>query len=57
MFKRMTHERALSFVGPAIEKARTCIECRECISRCPYHLDIPALLKEQIILFDTDFSK
>jgi predicted aldo/keto reductase-like oxidoreductase len=56
MFKRMTHERAKSFVGPAIEKARTCLECRECTSRCPYHLDIPALLKEQIALYDTDFS-
>jgi len=55
-FKRMPQERALSFVGPAIEKARTCLECRECISRCPYHLDIPALLKEQIKLFDTDFA-
>jgi predicted aldo/keto reductase-like oxidoreductase len=57
MFKRMTHDRARSFVGPAIEKARTCLECRECTSRCPYHLDIPSLLKEQITLFDTDFSK
>jgi predicted aldo/keto reductase-like oxidoreductase len=53
MFKRMTHDRARSFVGPAIEKARTCLECRECTSRCPYHLDIPSLLKEQITLFDT----
>ena len=56
-FKRMPHERAISFVGPAIEKARSCLECRECVSRCPYHLDIPSLLKEQITLFDTNYSK
>jgi len=55
-FKRMPNERARSFVGPAIEKARTCLECRECVSRCPYHLDIPVLLKEQINLFDTKYN-
>ena len=32
----------------AIEKARDCAECRECIEKCPYDLDIPALLKENI---------
>ena len=52
-FKRMTTERARSFVGPDIEKARTCIECRECVSRCPYNLEIPTLLKESIALWDT----
>jgi predicted aldo/keto reductase-like oxidoreductase len=56
MFKRMPRERARSFVGPAIDKAGTCLECRECISRCPYHLDIPSLLKEQIKLFDTEYK-
>jgi len=55
-FKRMPQARALSFVGPAIEKAKTCLECRECTGRCPYHLDIPVLLKEQIKLFETDFA-
>ncbi|MDR1957959.1 MAG: aldo/keto reductase [Planctomycetaceae bacterium] len=24
-----------------------CIECRDCVSRCPYHLDVPRLLKVQ----------
>ena len=47
-FKRMPADRARSFVGPAIEKAKTCIECRECVKRCPYNLDIPVLLKERI---------
>ena len=51
-FKRMTEERARAFVEPAIEKAKTCLDCGECVSRCPYHLEIPRLLKEQIKLWD-----
>ena len=51
-FKRMPEDRARGFVGPAIEKARTCIECRECVKRCPYNLDIPVLLKEKIAIWD-----
>jgi len=53
IFKRMTAERAFSFVGPAIEKARSCENCRLCVERCPYHLEIPELLKEQISLYDS----
>ena len=52
-FKRMPAERARAFVGGAIEKARTCIECGECIKRCPYDLQIPSLLKEKIAYWDS----
>ncbi|MCL2374113.1 MAG: aldo/keto reductase, partial [Treponema sp.] len=48
LFKRMTAERARSFVEASIEKARTCTECGACVKRCPYNLDIPSLLKERI---------
>ncbi|MCL2214052.1 MAG: aldo/keto reductase [Treponema sp.] len=51
-FKRMTKERAHSFVGPSIEKAKTCTQCRTCVGRCPYNLDIPSLLKEQIKVYE-----
>jgi predicted aldo/keto reductase-like oxidoreductase len=47
-FKRMTAERARSFLEPAYKKAKTCVECRECVRRCPYNLEIPSLLKEQL---------
>ena len=32
--------------------AGECIECGECIKRCPYSLDIPFLLKETIKFWD-----
>jgi predicted aldo/keto reductase-like oxidoreductase len=47
-YKRLTPERARLIGGPAIEKAKTCLECGLCVDRCPYHLDIPSLLKERI---------
>lgn len=32
----------------AIEKARNCSECGECMARCPYELPIPDLIKENL---------
>ncbi|GHS87939.1 aldo/keto reductase [Synergistales bacterium] len=50
--KRFTPERAEAMVGPAIDKARTCIECGACMTRCPYRLEIPKLLKERVARWD-----
>lgn len=50
--KRFSPERFRSMVGPAIEKARTCVSCGACATRCPYHLDIPALLKDGVAYWD-----
>jgi len=36
----------------AIEKARHCSECGECIDRCPYQLPIPDLIKENLQWWD-----
>jgi predicted aldo/keto reductase-like oxidoreductase len=52
MLKRIDHERAVIWCGTGIEKARECIECRECVERCPYDLDIPKLLKDNIKLWE-----
>jgi len=54
--RRMPKERAQSFVEAAFKTAENCEECRECVKRCPYHLEIPALLKRQRGLWD-DFLK
>ena len=42
-----------AMLGGPVEKARSCLECGQCISRCPYHLAIPALLKENIAFWDS----
>lgn len=47
MIKRMPLERAKVGVGASMEKAAECTECRECVPRCPYDLQIPELLKKQ----------
>ncbi len=36
-----------------IEKARNCSECGECLPRCPYHLPIPDMIKENLAWFDS----
>ncbi len=46
--KRMTKEAAAAFLEPSMRLAEECIECGQCASRCPYKLDIPALLKRNI---------
>ena len=33
-------------------KARTCINCHKCSSRCPYSLDTPRLIREQVAWYD-----
>lgn len=41
----------------AMEKARNCSECEECLERCPYHLPIPDLIKENLAWVDEQLSE
>ena len=50
--RRMPAEKAQSFVAEGFKAAENCQECRECVQKCPYHLEIPALLKRQRDLWD-----
>ena len=52
-FKRMPADRARSMVKDSFEKARTCLECGACMKRCPYHLEIPFLIKEKLKFWDS----
>jgi len=47
-FKRFSLEKTKELIGLAIEKGKACLTCGECVKRCPYHLEIPRLLKENI---------
>lgn len=38
--------------GKAIDKARNCSDCGECMTRCPYELPIPDLIRENLRWFD-----
>ena len=49
MARRMPKDKVIENLGPAIAKAADCVECRDCVPRCPYDLDIPELLKTQAV--------
>jgi predicted aldo/keto reductase-like oxidoreductase len=51
LLKRMPFEHVFKMVNTGIEKASTCLECGDCIERCPYKLQIPNLLKDKIALW------
>jgi predicted aldo/keto reductase-like oxidoreductase len=49
MVRRMGERVIREGWGPkAIDKARQCSECGECMERCPYGLPIPELIKENV---------
>jgi predicted aldo/keto reductase-like oxidoreductase len=50
--KRVDYDSVVNWWEKVIEKACDCTECRECIEKCPYDLDIPALLKENIEIWE-----
>ena len=50
--KRMLFNRVSAMAGKNMEAARSCIECRACVERCPYDLNIPELLKEKLTIWD-----
>ena len=43
----------LDWVIGLIEKARSCSECGDCLSRCPYQLPIPDLIKNNLAWYDS----
>ena len=46
------HKKACNFVKAEAQakmmKIEECLECGQCASRCPYHLDTPTLLKKNL---------
>ena len=52
MIKRMPYSRVHSMSAERMESAGGCTDCRVCIGRCPYNLNIPRLIKEKIAVWD-----
>jgi hypothetical protein len=50
--KRLSREGVKGWIGKAMESVEQCIECGECEQKCPYHLPISDLLKENLALFN-----
>ena len=50
--RRMPYSRTSLMVGKAVEIARDCIDCRVCVDKCPYDLNIPELIKEKSDIWD-----
>ena len=55
--KRFSLDKSIALVKDAIEKGKTCLECGDCMKRCPYHLEIPQLLKKSIQQWETAVAK
>jgi len=50
--ERMSPQKAVAFSGQAVETVQKCVECGECIERCPYKLPIPEILKKNYDLYE-----
>jgi predicted aldo/keto reductase-like oxidoreductase len=42
----------LKWIVDLIEKAQNCSECGDCLTRCPYQLPIPELIRENLAWYD-----
>jgi len=42
----------IAWYHDAIEGARKCVECRQCVEKCPFQLNIPEMLKDNVAFFD-----
>lgn len=51
---RMSPQNAIPFMGKALETVKDCVDCGECVERCPYNLPIPRILKQHYQLYEKD---
>jgi len=47
----------LDWFRSLIEKARNCSECGDCLTRCPYQLPIPELIKQNLAWYDSSMKQ
>jgi uncharacterized protein len=49
---RMSPAKAAHFSTKAMESVRNCVECGECVERCPYDLPIPEMIREHLTMYE-----
>ncbi|MBW1708829.1 MAG: aldo/keto reductase [Deltaproteobacteria bacterium] len=49
--RRLAPVVAVQMVKAAMESVENCTECEECLEKCPYNLQIPGLLKENLAFY------
>jgi len=54
--QQLSREALVHTLGSAVDKSRGCVECGECVEKCPYDLPIPEMLKESIALYERTVS-
>jgi hypothetical protein len=52
MAKRFSPDVAIRMTRKAMTTVENCIECRECIEKCPYHIEIPEALQFNLKLYE-----
>lgn len=49
---RMSPKAAANWLGKAMESTKKCIDCGVCITKCPYELPIPEILRKNYDLYE-----
>jgi predicted aldo/keto reductase-like oxidoreductase len=50
--KRLPFKGVMAFAGGKMKNAYNCTECRACVEKCPYKLDIPNLIKTKLNMWE-----
>jgi predicted aldo/keto reductase-like oxidoreductase len=50
--KRVPFHRTFKLNAAKMKNAASCTGCRACVGRCPYKLDIPALIKQKLAVWE-----
>ena len=57
MARRLEPALAVAFTKDAMESVDNCNECQECLPKCPYHLGIPDVIREQRRYYDEALAR
>ena len=55
--RRFSYKQVLAMAKDRIATVENCIECGECVERCPYNLPIPEMLQESMEIYQKFLSK